>query len=131
MIGLVHAGWQGTVKRVVQVAINKMSTDYNVYPADIIAGIGPSICPKHYEVGKNVLENVSNSLHEFKEKIIYNRNHSTYFDLWKTNALLLEQAGVKTIEQSGFCTAGNTTEWYSHRSEGAKSGRFAVLITLD
>jgi YfiH family protein len=131
VIGLVHAGWQGTVKRIIQFAVSRMKTDFNVNPADIIAGIGPSICPDHYEVGKNVVENASASLPEFMEKIIYNRNNSTYFDLWKTNALLLEQAGVSTIEMSGFCTAGNTAEWFSHRAEGEKSGRFAVLITLD
>lgn len=130
VIGIAHAGWQGTVKRIVQSTVKKMIEEYQVDPKNIIAGIGPSICAAHYQVGENVLENVNSSLPEIKDKIIYNQEGRYYFDLWKTNQLLLNQIGVDQVEISGQCTYSNTNEWYSHRKEGQKSGRFGVLITL-
>ncbi len=131
VIGLVHAGWQGTVKRIVQGAVEAMKSSFDTHPADILAGIGPSICVDHYEIGSEVVAHVNRSLPEIKDEIIYNRGNAQHFDLWKANTLLLSQVGVTTIEQSEYCTAANTHEWYSHRAEGAKSGRFAVLISLD
>jgi YfiH family protein len=131
VIGLVHAGWQGTVKRIVQAAVEKMQKEYRVDPQQIIAGIGPSICVEHYPVGEDVIKSVGAALPEFKDKIIYNQNQAIFFDLWKANVLLLQQIGVETIEQSEICTASNTDEWYSYRAEGVNSGRFGALITLD
>jgi len=131
VIGLVHAGWQGTVKRVVQSAINKMETEFEVNPSSIVAGIGPSICADHYQVGENVIDEVNKNLPEFTSDILIRRDKADFLDLWQANSLLLQQSGVENIELSNFCSFDNTSEWYSHRAEGFHSGRFGVLITLD
>jgi copper oxidase (laccase) domain-containing protein len=52
------------------------------------------------------------------------------FDLWAANRLILEQSGVKRIEVAGLCTACHLGDWYSHRGEAGKTGRFGVLIGL-
>src|SRR5262249_41366423 len=51
VIGIVHAGWQGTVKKIVRETIKAMQTAYQSNPADILAAIGPAIGPDHYEIG--------------------------------------------------------------------------------
>ena len=53
-------------------------------------------------------------------------------DLWKANALLLESSGVMPgrIETAAVCTSCNTDTWFSHRAEGARTGRFAGIIQL-
>ena len=52
------------------------------------------------------------------------------FDLWRANRLVLEEAGVQQIEVAGICTACHLEDWYSHRGEKGKTGRFGVLIGL-
>jgi copper oxidase (laccase) domain-containing protein len=54
----------------------------------------------------------------------------TKFDLWAANCLLLEQAGVRHVEVAGLCTACHTEDWYSHRAEKGRTGRFGAMIAL-
>ena len=130
IIGIVHAGWQGTVKRIVQNAVRYMIETFSSDPELILAGIGPSIGPGHYEVGKNVIIEVDEKLKDIRSEVLVTKNGKTYFDLWKSNELLLFQSGVKKIEVAGICTACNLDEWYSYRLEGQKSGRFGVFMSL-
>lgn len=130
IIGIIHAGWQGTVKRIVQNAINFLIDNFASDPKNILAGIGPSIGPDHYEVGNNVILEVSEKLNEIKSEVLFSRNGSTFFNLWKTNELLLRQIGVEKIEVASICTACHLDEWYSYRLEGQKSGRFGVFMGL-
>jgi copper oxidase (laccase) domain-containing protein len=44
--------------------------------------------------------------------------------------LALEQAGVKRIEVAGQCTACHPEDWYSHRAQKGRTGRFGALIAL-
>ncbi len=129
-IGLAHAGWQGTIKRVTQKTIQLMQKEFGSNAVDIIAGIGPSIGKDHYEVGKNVVDQVRENLSEMSKDVIHVQNGKTYFDLWQANRLLLEQMGVNKIEIAGICTACKVDDWYSYRVEGRISGRFGVLIGL-
>jgi len=105
IIGIVHAGWQGTVKRIVQNAVKYLTDMY-------------------------VIIEVDDKLKEIRSEILITKNGKTYFDLWKSNELLLIQSGVKNIEVAGICTACNLDEWYSYRMEGQKSGRFGVFMSL-
>lgn len=131
VVGLAHAGWQGTVKRVVTAAVERMTAEYGTSPADIRAGIGPSIAAHHYEVGPEVVRRVRESFGEAADALLPSFNGSTHFDLWAANRLLLEQAGAREIEISGLCTACHTEDWYSHRAEKGLTGRFGALIALD
>ncbi len=130
VIGITHAGWQGTVKRIVQNAVKFLIDTFSSNPEEIFAGIGPSIGPDHYEVGKNVRNEVDDKLSDIRTKVLSTKNGRMYFDLWKSNELLLRQSGVKNIEVAGICTACNLDEWYSYRIEGQKSGRFGVFMSL-
>jgi YfiH family protein len=130
IIGIVHAGWQGTVKRIVQNTMKYLIDTFSSDPKLILAGIGPSIGPDHYEVGKNVIIEVEDQLGDIRSEVLITNNGKTYFDLWKSNELLLLQSGVKNIEVAKMCTACNLGDWYSYRLEGQKSGRFGVFMSL-
>lgn len=130
VIGVVHAGWQGTVKKVVQQAVQKMNKRYGSQTHDICAGIGPSIGPDHYQVGKDVIDQVSESFGTRANEILIQTNNGIHMDLWQSNAILLEQVGVKSIEIAGICTACDLYRWYSHRAERGKTGRFGAIIAL-
>lgn len=128
--GIVHAGWQGTVKKIAQVAVQIMKEKYNSQPENILAGIGPSIGPDHYEIGKDVVEKVQLAFAGDATGLLRRDNEKMYFDLWTANSLTLQQAGVKNIQISGICTACNPEDWYSHRGENGKTGRFAAILAI-
>ncbi len=130
VIGITHAGWQGTVSRIIQNTIKHMHEKFGSDPVNIIAGIGPSIGPDHYEVGKSVLDAVNKELSEFSTGIIKNKKGKYFFNLWEANRMQLVQSGVRQIEIAGMCTACDLDNWYSYRMEGQKTGRFGVLFGL-
>lgn len=132
VVGISHAGWQGTAKKIVQATVKTMQQKYNSRPADILAGIGPSICCEHYEFGGPALELVQKSFKNEINEVLRDQNGKIHFDLWRANYLLLIQAGLKHehIQISGICTAENTEDWYSHRAEQGNTGRFGALLGL-
>ena len=130
VVGVAHAGWMGTLRDVAMVTVNTMHKQYGSNPADIIACIGPSIGPDHYEIGADVILQVMQKFGDESEGVLKSNNGKIHFDLWKTNKILLERAGVGKIEVAGICTACHTEDWYSHRAEKGRTGRFGALISL-
>lgn len=129
--GIAHAGWQGTVSKIVEVTVKTMAEIYGTKPVDILAGIGPSIGPDHYEIGHDVVSRVQQAFGNHSGLILAENNGRTYFDLWEANRLTLQDVGVEQIETAGICTACDLTRWYSHRGERGKTGRFGALIALN
>jgi YfiH family protein len=128
--GIAHAGWLGTVRGTARVAVEAMRSRYGSDPADILAAIGPSIGPDHYEVGTDVVIQVRQAFGQDASGLLASRDGHAYLDLWAANRLLLEQAGVRQVETSGLCTACALTDWYSHRLEKGRTGRFGAMIAL-
>ena len=131
VVGIVHAGWGGTVRKAVSAAVAAMVERYKSHPENILAGIGPSIAAHHYQVGTEVVEQVHQAFGESADSLLPVQDGAVQFDLWRANQLLLEQAGVHEIQFSGLCTACNTNDWFSHRAEKGQTGRFGVLIALN
>ena len=130
VVGLAHAGWQGTVHKIAQITVERMVAEYGSYPGDILAAIGPSIGPDHYEIGPDVADQVKAAFPDDAPRFLSEVQGKTFFDLWQTNLVILEKAGVIRTQLAGLCTACNTQDWYSHRAEHGKTGRFGALIGL-
>ena len=130
VVGLAHAGWLGTVRGMTSAAVKKMCAQYGSKPENIYAAIGPSIGVDHYEVGADVIAKVQESFGSEAERLIETRDGKTYFDLWSANSLQLQKSGVEKIEVAGLCTACHLDDWFSHRAEKGKTGRFGALIGL-
>jgi polyphenol oxidase len=130
VVGIAHAGWMGTVRGTVGVAVEAMQTRFSSRPEDIQAGIGPSIGPDHYEVGPDVAARVRQAFGERASGLLVERAGAIYFDLWAANRQALEQTGVMQIEVAGLCTACHTNDWFSHRAERGRTGRFGAIIAL-
>ncbi|MBI5351586.1 MAG: peptidoglycan editing factor PgeF [Chloroflexi bacterium] len=129
-IGIAHAGWMGTVRGVVKAAVEGMQARYGCKPENIVAGIGPSIGVDHYEVGEEVISQFQEKFRQDADQMLQVRNGSTYLNLWAANAIQLKNAGVEQIEISGVCTACHLDDWFSHRAEKGKTGRFGALMAL-
>lgn len=130
VIGLAHAGWMGTVNGVAKAAVEGMQTRYDCKPEDIVAGIGPSIGVDHYEVGADVISQFQENHNHNADHVLQIRNGSTFLDLWTANSIQLQNAGVEQIQVSGVCTACHLDDWFSHRAEKGKTGRFGALMAL-
>ncbi len=130
VVGISHAGWLGTARGVASTAVRAMQERYSCKPKDIQVGIGPSIGVDHYEVGADVTAQFKEVFGADSERIIETRNGRTYLDLWTANAIQLKNAGVEQIEVSEVCTACHLEDWFSHRAEKGKTGRFGALIAL-
>ncbi len=124
-----HAGWQGTVLQIGRNVIKNMTEIYDCEPKNLIAGIGPSIGPDHFIVQQDVEEKFIKSFPEDANRLICHKDGRIHIDLWKANFLTLENAGVTKIETSEICTVCHKDEWFSHRGDQGKTGRFGVLMT--
>lgn len=130
VVGIVHSGWLGTVRGAARAAVEAMSARFGTNPSDLLAAIGPSIGPDHYEVGGDVIAQVNGVFDQEAPSLLEVQDGRTCFDLWAANKLLLEKAGVNQIEVAGICTACNPSDWFSHRGEKGKTGRFGGMIAL-
>lgn len=133
VVAAVHAGWKGTISKIVQKTVSRMIEKYDSNPDDIIAGIGPSIHMHAYEVGPEVVEAVevsfSNSPVLLKPSL--NAGHA-YFDLWEANKTVLMESGIQeeNIELMGLCSFEHADLFYSARRDGAETGRMVSGIRL-
>lgn len=129
-IGIAHAGWRGTVQGAAVSALHAMQVAFGTRPADVQAGIGPSIGPERYQVGEEVVAAVRAAFGTTEGLVRRAADGSAYLDLWAANRTALERTGVTHIEVAGICTATHTDEFYSHRAEAGKTGRFGAVIAL-
>jgi YfiH family protein len=129
-IGIAHAGWLGTVKLIGKEVVERMDQEFGCDPKNIHVGIGPSIGPDHYTIREDVIQEVKNSFPDHWKELLSPTDDGVKLNLWKANEITLRQAGIQTIEHSNICTGCNIDEWYSHRAELGKTGRFGALIGL-
>lgn len=130
VVSITHAGWKGTLNQIIAETIRAMKAKYQSRPEEIVAGIGPSIGACHYQVGQEVYLAAQTNFSKELDTIFVQKDDGWFLDLWKANTITLETAGVKKIEVAGLCTACHTDDWYSHRAEKGKTGRFAVTLNL-
>jgi YfiH family protein len=155
VIAAIHAGWRGTLARIVQKALGKMRMSFGTRPADIIAAMGPSIGPCCYEVGPEVAQAFAGQFDAAKEWFEgpFDRLSSgeepnplpwlnmmppghqpppprVQLDLRAANRWQLLDAGVPSarIVVSPLCTACRTDLLFSYRREPAATGRLMSAI---
>lgn len=130
-IGLAHAGWRGAVAGMAAATVRALESTFGCRPADLRALIGPAISRRNYQVGAEVAAQAEAYFGADAEVLTRDSTDgSAYLDLWRANRLDLERQGLSDIEVMEVCTFENTDEFYSHRAEKGKTGRFGVVISL-
>ncbi|HLK65677.1 MAG TPA: peptidoglycan editing factor PgeF [Bryobacteraceae bacterium] len=111
-VAAVHAGWRGTVARIVPNAVESMRGRFGTQPADLHAAIGPGIGGCCYEVGPEVAAQFG----------VEGRAH---IDLTAANRRQLLELGVtaERIHASNWCTRCQAEEFHSFRRDGEAAGR--------
>lgn len=132
-IGLSHSGWRGTVGRMGQKTLEAMAEAYGTKPEDVYAAIGPSICQDCYEISEDVAEYFYQEFEGHGDEILINKGSGKYqLDLWKTNEIVLLEAGIKPehLAVTNVCTCCNSEVLFSHRASLGKRGNLAAFLML-
>jgi len=132
-IGVVHAGWRGTVSGIATRTVETMRASFGTNPVDLRVGIGPSIGPCCYEVGPEVIDAWTERGIDRSSAAISNKG--SHFDLWTANLLNLQAAGVDPaqVELSGVCVRCNVDRFFSYRAArrgAALAGRMLLVAQL-
>lgn len=126
-VAAIHAGWKGTVGKIVSNTLLKMQEHYGTHGADCKAFIGACIGYDHFEVGEEVAEHFDPAFRRF------DANKQKYFvNLKATNKQQLLDFGLnpENIEISSYCTVQNNDLFFSHRKEKGRTGRMMAVIGM-
>jgi polyphenol oxidase len=142
VVAAFHAGWRGTVARIVEQGVSRMRLDYGSHPEDLVAAIGPSIASCCYSVGDEVRTEFASSF-SYADKLFRNVNHpeasvtKIHLNLWKANRRQLLDAGLNEAQITvvGECTACSrdahgTRRYFSHRGEQGVAGRMLNVVGI-
>ncbi|HKT88143.1 MAG TPA: peptidoglycan editing factor PgeF [Candidatus Sulfotelmatobacter sp.] len=148
-VGVFHAGWRGTLARIVEKGVGEMYRHFGTRPQDLKAAIGPGIQGCCYAVGEEVRTKFESQFayaaslfREVKDSDPVREKYPLLFltarapghselpktiflDLVEANRQQLLAAGVtkKNIETSPFCTNCHPDLLFSYRAEKGKTGR--------
>ncbi len=129
VVGIAHAGWRGVVEGIVEATVRALTERLGCDPAGLWAGIGPTIGPCCYEVGPEVVVAVEAACPP-GAGVVRRVDGRSYLDLPAAVQAQLCAAGVERVEDSGLCTSCRVDEFFSHRAERGRTGRFGVVIEL-
>jgi copper oxidase (laccase) domain-containing protein len=101
-------------------------------PSDILVGLGPSIGPCCYEVGREVIEGWDALGVDPERQAVIERSPRPYLDLWTANELALAAVGVPwtNVERAGICTRCHSQHFFSRRAGVGHRGLFGAIIAL-
>jgi copper oxidase (laccase) domain-containing protein len=151
-VGVAHAGWRGTVADIVGAMLAMMTAAFGTRVDDVRVALGPAIGRCCYDVGDDVAQawreiagvDASEALETDDRSLVNAQAESApmspvtwgplrhRFSLAAANALLLDRAGVRAenVETSAICTKCGGDHWFSHRGQGAQTGRFGAMISI-
>jgi YfiH family protein len=131
LIGVAHAGWKGTVKRIGENMVKCWEEDEHVSANHIHVVIGPAIHDCCYIVDDVVIDAVKNVLGD-SDCVPYKEVSTGQYrlDLSLLNKVILINAGIseKNIMLSSLCTSCEEAMFFSHRRDSGKTGRMMSFI---
>ena len=154
VVAAFHAGWRGTVKRIVELGIGRMRMEYGCRPEDLVAAIGPGNLACCYEVGEEVFSEFESQFSYgaelFREVYASDPIKTKYLLLFMTqrvpghspigptlhvnlieaNRRQLLDAGLKpdAIQAVAACTHCHPELFFSHRGSKGRCGRMLSVI---
>ncbi len=132
-IGLSHSGWRGTVGRMGAETLLAMEREFHTRPEDVLAAVGPSICQDCYEVSADVADAFYKEFPGHEKEILLDKGNGKYqLDLWKTNEIILREAGIakEHLAVTNICTCCNSQLLFSHRASHGKRGNLGAFMQI-
>ena len=126
MVGIAHAGWRGLISGVIENLIHS----FNSNGEDLVVHFGPAISKNFFEVGDEV-KRLYLSKNINLERSFSIENKRNYLDLYEAARVILEGFQIKSISGGDRCTFKESSDFFSYRRDGIKSGRMAHLIWMN
>jgi len=120
VVGIVHAGWRGTLKGITYSTVKYINNFSPVKKAIL----GVCICSKCYEVGEDVYEQF---YPRYADCFTPTAENKFLFDLRKANLKQLKAAGVNSIEIINLCTVCNNNRFFSYRLEKTEKRNLSAI----
>lgn len=133
-IALAHAGWRGTVGRIGEEVVKKMSAEFGTNPADLVCAVGPAISKCCYEVDKACADEFYNLKDLDNTEFIFPKENNKFMiDLLEANRQILIKAGVNpdNITVSDLCTRCNSELLWSHRATNGQRGTMCAMMCIN
>lgn len=123
VVAAVHSGWRGSVLNIIGKTVQTMHDKFGCDPANIQAGIGPSLGPCCAEF-VNYREELPPTFWPYK-------SGNDHFNFWRISAMQMKNAGIPeaNIEISNICTVCNPDLFFSYRRD-KRTGRFGACIEI-
>ena len=131
VIGLAHSDWRGTLGGIGREMVRLMESRYGCRPADILAGIGPSLCQECFEVDADVAQAFFDADSAYRQFALQ-RGAKHHIDLKGIirHDLLACGLGETHLFDMGLCTKCDTANFFSHRGQKGKRGIMAAAMAL-
>jgi polyphenol oxidase len=156
VVAAFHAGWRGTVKRIVEAGVGRMRLEFGCRPEDLIAAIGPGVGVCCYAVGDEVFSSFESQF-AYADELFHevydtdpvrtrypmlfltqrapghsNLGPSLHVDLVEANRRQLLDAGLRPnlIQTTGGCTSCHRELFFSHRASQGHAGRMMSVIGI-
>ena len=132
VIATVHAGWRGTLAKIVVKTLEKMQLHFGSSPTDILVQIAPCISFENYEVGVELVDSFAREQFPINQLFCDKEKDKFCFDLKTANRFLLLEFGVlpQNIAVSDCCTFRDYERFFSARRLGINSGRMFSCMML-
>ncbi|MBZ5494858.1 MAG: peptidoglycan editing factor PgeF [Acidobacteriia bacterium] len=131
IIAAVHAGWRGTLARILRRTLEGMRDHLGAEPARAVAAIGPGIRACCLEVGSDVASSFESAFPGVHLCSPRTKKPGKYLlDLLQALKIQLSEAGVpgENVFDLGQCTRCHPQEFFSYRADGARAGRMMGVI---
>ncbi|MFM8980715.1 MAG: peptidoglycan editing factor PgeF [Planctomycetia bacterium] len=128
-LAVVHAGWRGVAAGIVPAAVARLRERYGCDPQHLWVAVGPGIGQDAFEVGPEVAEALERSLAGAAAALRRGRGDRWHADLGAVIAGQAVAAGVRAgqVSQAPHCTHRDGSLFFSHRRDGTRAGRHALL----
>jgi hypothetical protein len=128
--GIAHAGWKGTLGKICLGVLQQLIQAGGKIE-DCLVAFGPAIGACCYKIDQAVAQRFKSDFEQTGFLSPLGLEHFS-LDLWEANRSLLLEAGVKPnhIWMTSICTACNSESFFSHRRDGALTGRMGGWIRL-
>lgn len=125
-VAAVHAGWRGLAAGVLEATV----AGFDAAASELMAWLGPGIGPAAFEVGPEVRHAFCTDDPGAGAGFRPGHGDRWMADLYLLSKRRLARVGVPQVYGGGFCTYEDASRFYSHRRDGARSGRMATLIWI-
>jgi len=125
IIGLLHCGWKGIEKKIIEKVVKKMKDTFESNTRDIIAGIGPGIGTCHFEVKEDLKEKFVSCPEAFRKE-----SEKNFMDLKLIAQKKLEQCGIgpENVSINPDCTYCQPDKYYSFRKDKSEPLQAMIVV---